>query len=62
MPGTTKRARVEEDAAAAQVVLTGQALLDIDETVPGGSVTGARTTDAALARDRLSTTVAEAGR
>ncbi|MFD0481086.1 hypothetical protein ACFQ46_00650 [Kineococcus sp. GCM10028916] len=43
------------------MVLTGQELLDIDETVPSGSVTGARNTDAALARDRLWTTVAEAG-
>jgi aryl-alcohol dehydrogenase-like predicted oxidoreductase len=53
IPGTTKRSRLSENAAAVDVVLTEQELRDIDEAVPAGSVTGARNTDAALARDRL---------
>jgi len=53
IPGTTKRRRLEENVAAADVVLTEADLADIDAVSPRGKATGARNTEAGMAADRL---------
>ena len=52
IPGTTKAARVEENAAAVDVELTADDLARIDAASPHGAATGARNTAAGMARDR----------
>lgn len=52
IPGTTKATRMEENAAAADVVFTEEDLRQIEEASPHGVATGARNTEAGMARDR----------
>lgn len=52
IPGTKRRSRVEENAAATEIVLTADDLAEIDTVSPHGVVTGARNTEAGMARDR----------
>lgn len=53
IPGTTRPGRVEENAAAAEIELTADDLEQIEAASPHGAVTGARNTEAGMARDRL---------
>jgi aryl-alcohol dehydrogenase-like predicted oxidoreductase len=53
IPGTTKRHRLEENAAAAGIALTQAEIDQIDAASPHGAATGARNTATGLARDRL---------
>ncbi|MCU1527292.1 MAG: aldo/keto reductase [Frondihabitans sp.] len=53
IPGTTKRARLDENASSVEVDLTDEDLADIDDASPRGKVVGARNTEAGMARDRL---------
>ncbi|MFJ4297743.1 aldo/keto reductase [Curtobacterium sp. NPDC089689] len=52
MPGTTKPSRVEENVAAADVVLTTRDLERIEVVSPHGVAVGTRNTEAGMARDR----------
>ncbi|MCY1718693.1 aldo/keto reductase [Microbacterium sp. SL62] len=52
IPGTAKAARIEENAAAADVVLTANDLERIDAASPHGITVGTRNTEAGMARDR----------
>ncbi|WXF92591.1 aldo/keto reductase [Curtobacterium flaccumfaciens pv. flaccumfaciens] len=52
IPGTTRASRVEENVAAADVVLTAGDLDRIEAAAPHGVVVGARNTEAGMARDR----------
>ncbi|AUZ88034.1 aldo/keto reductase, partial [Arthrobacter agilis] len=52
IPGTTKPCRIAENAAAADVELTREDLDLIEAASPHGAVTGARNTEAGMARDR----------
>ncbi|MFH9861336.1 aldo/keto reductase [Streptomyces sp. NPDC017202] len=52
IPGTTKPSRMQENAAAATVDLTAEELAEIDHASPHGVATGARNTEAGMARDR----------
>ncbi|WP_422390390.1 aldo/keto reductase [Arthrobacter sp. N1] len=52
IPGTTKVSRMEENAAAADIELTSEDLARIDAVSPHGAATGARNTEAGMARDR----------
>ncbi|SDQ55184.1 aldo/keto reductase [Microbacterium sp. cf332] len=52
IPGTTKPGRVEENVAAASVVLETDDLARIEAASPHGVAVGARNTEAAMARDR----------
>ncbi|OLF15322.1 aldo/keto reductase [Actinophytocola xanthii] len=49
IPGTKRVRYLEENAAAADVRLTPEQLAEIDSALPGGSVSGARYTEAGLA-------------
>lgn len=53
IPGTTKRHRLEENVAAADVVLDPDVLTEINAATAPGSVVGARNTEQAMTRDRL---------
>jgi len=52
IPGTTKAARIEENAAATDVVLTTNDLERINGASPHGITVGTRNTEAGMARDR----------
>nr|WP_318010459.1 aldo/keto reductase [Curtobacterium sp. TXMA1] len=52
IPGTTKASRVEENGAAANIVLTTSDLERIEAASPQGVAVGARNTEAGMARDR----------
>ena len=52
IPGTTKASRVEENVAAADVVLTTSDLARIEAASPHGVAVGTRNTEAGMARDR----------
>ncbi|MEW2547207.1 aldo/keto reductase [Streptomyces sp. NPDC047002] len=52
IPGTKRRARIEENVAATEITLTAEDLAEIDAASPHGVATGARNVEAALARDR----------
>ncbi|GAA0964640.1 hypothetical protein FFA01_28310 [Frigoribacterium faeni] len=52
IPGTTKPSRVEENAAAVDVVLTTRDLERIAAAFPHGVAVGTRNTEAGMARDR----------
>ncbi|KTR51222.1 aldo/keto reductase [Curtobacterium oceanosedimentum] len=52
IPGTTKASRVEENVAAANIVLTTSHLERIEAASPQGVAVGARNTEAGMARDR----------
>ena len=52
IPGTTKASRVEENVAAADVVLTTNDLARIEAASPHGVAVGTRNTEAGMARDR----------
>lgn len=52
IPGTTRASRVEENIAAASVVLEPEDLARIEAASPHGVAVGARNTEAAMARDR----------
>ncbi|MBF4160605.1 aldo/keto reductase [Nocardioides acrostichi] len=53
IPGTTRRSRLEENVASADIVLDDDDLRRIDAASPHGGATGHRNTEAAMARDRL---------
>ena len=52
IPGTTKASRVEENVAAADVVLDTSDLERIEAAAPHGVAVGTRNTEAGMARDR----------
>ncbi len=48
IPGTRKATRVEENAAAAEIVLTAEDLKRLDEVAPPGAAAGSRYPDWAM--------------